>query len=143
MVSLQGYLCVYTDCTEVGKAEDLPFCIYESLHVRCGYLLGLYICMAVYGYVYGYLHGYLYVFTDYTEVGEDEDLPLGPEFQAYIQCFINTEETQPEERYRPASVLLEQLEWVALTFIVKNVKFATVCEFCQWGVPFYISLACG
>ncbi|XP_023930445.1 inositol 1,4,5-trisphosphate receptor type 3 [Lingula anatina] len=47
---------------------------------------------------------------DYTDVGGDEELPLGNEFQMMVKCFENTQEDlQPAQRYILTSKLLEQL----------------------------------
>ncbi|XP_052783710.1 inositol 1,4,5-trisphosphate receptor type 1-like isoform X3 [Mya arenaria] len=45
----------------------------------------------------------------YSEVDGDEELPLGAEFQAHINSFINKEARNPEERYQMAEKLVKQL----------------------------------
>jgi inositol 1,4,5-triphosphate receptor type 1 len=47
--------------------------------------------------------------ADYTEIGGDEELPLGEEFQNFIQCFIKPHSKTLEERYERAEKLLDQL----------------------------------
>ena len=46
----------------------------------------------------------------YTEVGEDEDLPMGPEYQTLVNCFIDRSAADSRHRYRHAARLLKQLE---------------------------------
>ncbi|KAH3809582.1 hypothetical protein DPMN_137955 [Dreissena polymorpha] len=45
----------------------------------------------------------------YSEVGGDEELPLGPEFQAHINIFIKPEETDPDEKYKLAEKIVNAL----------------------------------
>ncbi|XP_064638087.1 inositol 1,4,5-trisphosphate receptor type 2-like isoform X2 [Lineus longissimus] len=45
----------------------------------------------------------------YTEMGGDEELPLGEEFQNFIQCFIKAHSKSTEEKYERAGKLLDQL----------------------------------
>ncbi|KAI0237949.1 hypothetical protein LSAT2_011439, partial [Lamellibrachia satsuma] len=47
--------------------------------------------------------------VDYTELGGDEDLPLGEEFQSHINCFIQRHKRMPSEQYVLASKLIRQL----------------------------------
>ena len=46
-------------------------------------------------------------FSEYSEVGEDEDLPLGPEFQEHVRVFID--ETNQVNKYHHAESLVKQL----------------------------------
>ena len=50
------------------------------------------------------------MFTEYSEMGGDEELPLGPEFQEHLKCFINDKSKEPNERFRMAEKLVKQLE---------------------------------
>ena len=45
----------------------------------------------------------------YTEIGGDEALPLGEEFQDYARCFVRTGEKKVAAKYALASKLIEQL----------------------------------
>lgn len=47
--------------------------------------------------------------AEYTEIGGDEELPLGKEFQEHIACFIDDEAPDPRQRYRRAAKLIQQL----------------------------------
>ena len=47
--------------------------------------------------------------TEYTELGGDEELPLGEEFQSLVKVFITPSEKKPEKRYEWAAKLIEQL----------------------------------
>ncbi|KAL8600021.1 hypothetical protein ACOMHN_057790 [Nucella lapillus] len=48
--------------------------------------------------------------AEYSEMGGDEELPLGQEFQEHLKCFINERAKKPNERYRMAEKLVKQLE---------------------------------
>lgn len=48
----------------------------------------------------------------YSEVGGDEELPLGPEFQDHLRCFVDTSKKDPVDRYRMSEKLIRQLEYV-------------------------------
>ena len=47
--------------------------------------------------------------TDYTELGGDEELPLGQEFQSHINCFIQRQKKIPSQQYMLGSKLIHQL----------------------------------
>ncbi|KAK6195492.1 hypothetical protein SNE40_000911 [Patella caerulea] len=46
---------------------------------------------------------------EYTEVGGDEDLPLGQEFQNHLKCFVNPDTKDPILKYKLAEKLVMQL----------------------------------
>ena len=46
--------------------------------------------------------------SEYTEVGGDEDLPMGAEFQRFVKCFIKETSEGPE--LDPAKQLIKQLK---------------------------------
>ncbi|KAL4219957.1 hypothetical protein ACF0H5_020368 [Mactra antiquata] len=46
---------------------------------------------------------------EYSEVGGDEELPLGAEFQAHINCFIDPHGKNALEKYKMAEKLVRQL----------------------------------
>ncbi|XP_062618413.1 inositol 1,4,5-trisphosphate receptor type 1-like [Saccostrea cucullata] len=52
---------------------------------------------------------------EYTEIGSNEELPLGEEFQSLLKCFIDHHEKKYNKRYNPAKKLLQQLEISAKT----------------------------
>ena len=58
----------------------------------------------------------LVLLTDYTELGGDEELPLGAEFQEHIQCFVDPHAKTAEEQYRQAGKLIKQLAYVLPVF---------------------------
>ena len=47
--------------------------------------------------------------TAYTEIGGDEELPLGEEFQEHLKRFIRPNEKKISKRVEPAKKLIEQL----------------------------------
>ena len=47
--------------------------------------------------------------TEYTEIGGDEALPLGEEFQELIRCFINTNEKKVPKQYKLMGKIIAQL----------------------------------
>jgi inositol 1,4,5-triphosphate receptor type 1 len=47
--------------------------------------------------------------SEYTELGGDEELPLGEEFQEHVACFINPNAPKSEGKYAMATKLVEQL----------------------------------
>ena len=47
-------------------------------------------------------------YLEYTEIGGDEELPLGQEFQEHLKCFIDPKGSGPE-RYALAGKLVQQL----------------------------------
>lgn len=51
-------------------------------------------------------------FSDYTNVGEDDELPLGQEFQQMLQVFIKKDKVKMSiaKRYAPIQTLIQQLE---------------------------------
>ncbi len=44
------------------------------------------------------------IYSEYTEVGGDEELPLGKEFQDLVKCFLGK-----NKECKPAAKLIEQL----------------------------------
>ncbi|KAH3769467.1 hypothetical protein DPMN_170736 [Dreissena polymorpha] len=50
-----------------------------------------------------------YIITEYTELGSNEELPLGEEFQNLVKCFIDPKEKKANKRYALTNKLLEQL----------------------------------
>ncbi|XP_076454279.1 inositol 1,4,5-trisphosphate-gated calcium channel ITPR3-like isoform X3 [Babylonia areolata] len=48
--------------------------------------------------------------AEYSEMGGDEELPLGQEFQEHLKCFVNDRSKEPKDRYRMAQKLVKQLE---------------------------------
>ena len=52
----------------------------------------------------------VFEFSVYSEVGGDEELPLGPEFQEHLRCFIDTSKKDPVQRYRMCEKLIRQLQ---------------------------------
>ena len=47
--------------------------------------------------------------SEYTELGSNEELPLGEEFQSLVKCFILSHEKKPTKKYILAGKLLDQL----------------------------------
>ena len=50
-----------------------------------------------------------YISTEYTEIGGDEELPLGPEFQNHINCFIDQNKKNSRDKYKLTGKLVQQL----------------------------------
>ncbi|XP_021341779.1 inositol 1,4,5-trisphosphate receptor type 2-like [Mizuhopecten yessoensis] len=46
---------------------------------------------------------------EYTELGGNEEIPLGEEFQSHVKCFIHANEKKIDKKYEPAAILIEQL----------------------------------
>ncbi|KAK3610322.1 hypothetical protein CHS0354_029791 [Potamilus streckersoni] len=46
---------------------------------------------------------------EYTEIGGDEELPMGEEFQSHIKCFLNSSEKKPDKRVEWTEKLITQL----------------------------------
>ncbi|XP_061178320.1 inositol 1,4,5-trisphosphate receptor type 2-like [Saccostrea echinata] len=46
----------------------------------------------------------------YSEVGGDEELPLGQEFQDHLKCFMDPSNKDPIQRYRMSEKLIRQLK---------------------------------
>ena len=51
----------------------------------------------------------LYLNTEYTEIGGEDTLPLGREFQDQIDCFIDYHEKEVSKKYEKAILLIRQL----------------------------------
>ncbi|XP_041375271.1 inositol 1,4,5-trisphosphate receptor type 1-like [Gigantopelta aegis] len=49
---------------------------------------------------------------EYTEIGSNEELPLGEEFQTLVRCFTQPSEKKPIKHFAPAFKLIEQL-WIS------------------------------
>ena len=47
--------------------------------------------------------------TEYSEVGGDEEFPLGQEFQDHLRCFIDPKEKTPVGKFRLAEKLIQQM----------------------------------
>ena len=48
--------------------------------------------------------------SEYTELGGDEELPLGEEFQDHIKIFISPHRKKPRDKYKLLGKLVQQLE---------------------------------
>lgn len=48
-------------------------------------------------------------YAEYTDLGGDEELPLGEEFQEHVACFINPSASNIKAKYQMAGKLVEQL----------------------------------
>lgn len=46
---------------------------------------------------------------EYTEIGSNEELPLGEEFQSLVKCFVDNKEKKANKRYALTNKLLDQL----------------------------------
>ena len=49
-------------------------------------------------------------YIEYTEIGTNEELPLGEEFQSLVKCFFEPHEKNITKKYALAKKLLHQLE---------------------------------
>ncbi len=54
------------------------------------------------------------IMAEYCEIGSDESLPLGEEFQEHIKCFIKTDKMviKITKEYELVAKIIEQLGWV-------------------------------
>ena len=57
-----------------------------------------------------YDHMTVLVRSEYTELGGDEELPLGEEFQDHIKIFISPHRKKPRDKYKLLGKLVQQLE---------------------------------
>jgi len=57
----------------------------------------------------------------YTELGGDEELPLGEEFQEHLKRFIRPNEKKVQKRIELVRKLVDQLAWV----FVSNFNYVT------------------
>ena len=48
-------------------------------------------------------------FSEYTEIGGDEDLPLGEEFQEHLKIFLRPHEKRVPKRIELTRKLVDQL----------------------------------
>lgn len=48
-------------------------------------------------------------FTEYSELGGDEELPLGHEFQEHLRCFIDSTKKDPIKKFKLSEKLIKQL----------------------------------
>ncbi|KAJ8309661.1 hypothetical protein KUTeg_011526 [Tegillarca granosa] len=46
----------------------------------------------------------------YSELGGDEELPLGQEFQEHLKCFIDNTKKLPKDKYKMAEKLVKQMQ---------------------------------
>ena len=51
---------------------------------------------------------------EYTQIGTDEALPLGEEFQDHIRCFMDAGQKKIHKQYARISKIIEQLGWAVL-----------------------------
>lgn len=51
----------------------------------------------------------MFFLKEYTDLGGDEELPLGEEFQSLVKCFIVQTERKTIKRYEWTAKLIEQL----------------------------------
>ncbi|CAE1323884.1 unnamed protein product [Acanthosepion pharaonis] len=59
---------------------------------------------------------------EYTDIGGNEELPLGEEFNSHVKCFMNLQEKKVEKRFEPAAILIEQLHISAKETRLNEVK---------------------
>ena len=57
-----------------------------------------------------FYNNYIFIMIEYTELGGNEELPLGEEFQSLVKVFINPHEKKAERKYELYAVLIEQLQ---------------------------------
>ena len=50
------------------------------------------------------------VCVEYTELGGDEELPLGAEFQDHIKIFVDPSKRKPRDKYKLLGKVVQQLE---------------------------------
>ena len=54
-------------------------------------------------------HNVSILYLEYTDIGGDEELPLGQEFQDHIHCFIEKNKKNARDRYKLTGKLVQQL----------------------------------
>lgn len=59
---------------------------------------------------------------EYTDIGGNEELPLGEEFNSHVKCFMHLQEKKVEKRFEPAAILIEQLHISAKETRLNEVK---------------------
>lgn len=59
-----------------------------------------------------YTHNFVFLASDYTEIGGDEELPLGEEFQEHLRRFLRPSEKKVEKKLELMKKLVTQLSWV-------------------------------
>lgn len=63
---------------------------------------------------------YIHLYLEYTDLGGNEEIPLGEEFQSLVKRFVNHNEKKPEKRYEGACILIEQLKYDLLWTCIKS-----------------------
>jgi hypothetical protein len=56
-----------------------------------------------------YTHNFVFLASDYTEIGGDEELPLGEEFQEHLRRFLRPSEKKVEKKLELMKKLVTQL----------------------------------
>ena len=68
-----------------------------------------------------------YFAAEYTQIGGDEALPLGEEFQELIRCFVQPGEKKIHKQYQTAAKIIQQLGWVHLMLRSYNSLGESIC----------------
>ena len=76
--------------------------------------------------------------VDYTEIGGDEEVPLGEEFQEHLRRFLRPNEKKMQKRLELVKKLVTQMSYVQLnsdtnssaSFLVHSVFSAMCSDFC-------------
>ncbi len=55
--------------------------------------------------------------AEYTQIGTDEALPLGEEFQEHIRCFVKLSEKKITKQFALVGKIIQQLGSVVLVFL--------------------------
>jgi len=58
------------------------------------------------------------MFSAYSEIDGDEELPLGEEFQHHINSFIKADERNPIEKYKMSEKIIKQLLYVHSSVLI-------------------------
>ena len=56
-----------------------------------------------------YINDGAILLTDYSELGGDEELPLGQEFQEHLRCFNDNSKKTAKDQFQMAEKLVKQL----------------------------------
>ena len=57
---------------------------------------------------------------EYTQIGTDEALPLGEEFQEHIRCFVKLSEKKIMRQFALVGKIIQQLGWVFSVLLTKS-----------------------
>jgi len=69
--------------------------------------------------------------TDYTEIGGDEEVPLGEEFQEHLRRFLRPHEKKMTKRLELVKKLVTQLSYVQRGLLIHLHVYADLMSLCD------------